>query len=65
VGGGTSLEDGENGAQLRSRIAQGLDVLDNVRLAPSLSAALLDTILTILTRDRCKKIFLIVVLWEA
>jgi len=36
------LTDVEKGFQLRSRIAQGLNIPDNVCLAPSLAAALLE-----------------------
>ncbi len=39
---GGSTQDVETGRQLCSRIAQGLDVPSNVRLAPSLAAASLD-----------------------
>jgi hypothetical protein len=40
--------------QLRSRIAQRLDVLNNERLACSLAAALLEVIVTIVwSRDEC------------
>ena len=40
---GGSPQDVETGRQLRSRIAQGLNVPNSVRLAPSLTAALLDS----------------------